>query len=121
MAKTAKPRQLTDAEREQRRAQDRETSIAAVRALQSSAGWQTWLKVRRRFYTYTLLISSRTVADGVVVGVRRSTTCRRQDGSAYSSAAPAGPLASRTAASASSLVLNSSMRTMTSSRSVKML
>lgn len=50
MAKTAKRRQLMDAEREQRRAQDRETSIAAVRALQSSAGWQAWLKVRRRFH-----------------------------------------------------------------------
>ena len=54
MAKTAKRRQFTDAEREQRRAHDRETSIAAVRALQSSAGWQAWLKVRRRFHTYSL-------------------------------------------------------------------
>ncbi len=54
MAKTAKRRQLTDAEREQRRAQDCETSIAAVRALQSSAGWQAWLKVRRHFHAYSL-------------------------------------------------------------------
>lgn len=52
----AKPkrRALTDAERQQRRAKDRQTATAAVEALKSSDGWQAWLRVRRRFHTYTL-------------------------------------------------------------------
>jgi len=114
-------RKLTSEEREERRRRDRERLERATRELLSSEGWKGWLRARSTLHSYTLIISSRTVADGVFVGVRRSTTCRRHDGPAYSSAAPAGPLPSCTAASASSLVLNSSMRTMTSSRSVKML
>jgi len=57
-ADMAKPkrRPLTDAERQQRRAEDRQTATAAVEALKSSDGWQAWLKVRRRFHTYSLLI-----------------------------------------------------------------
>jgi hypothetical protein len=51
MANTTKHRQLTDAEREQRRAADRRTAVAAVERLKSSEGWQAWLKVRRHFHS----------------------------------------------------------------------
>jgi len=51
---TTKKRRLTDEERDRRRAQDRETARRAVEALQSSAGWQQWLQVRRRFHSYSL-------------------------------------------------------------------
>lgn len=49
-------RRLTDAEREQRRAEDRRTAIAAVEQLKSSDGWQAWLRVRRHFHAYSLVI-----------------------------------------------------------------
>jgi hypothetical protein len=42
----ARPK-LTDAEREQRRAEDRRRLEEAVRELQSSEGWQRWVAVRR--------------------------------------------------------------------------
>jgi len=47
-------KRLTNAERAQRRAEDRQTAIAAVEALKSSDGWKAWLTVRRRFHTYSL-------------------------------------------------------------------
>lgn len=53
MATTSK-RRLTDEERDRRRAEDCETARRAVEALQSSAGWQQWLRVRRRFHFYSL-------------------------------------------------------------------
>ena len=53
MAKSRR-RPLTDAEREQRRAEDRQTAMAAVEALKSSEGWTAWLRVRRRFHAYSL-------------------------------------------------------------------
>lgn len=40
--------------RSERRQADREQSIAAVRELQSSDGWQRWLSVRRHFHSYSL-------------------------------------------------------------------
>jgi len=46
--------QLTDAEREQRRAADRAFVQQAVDALRSSDGWQRWLTTRRHFHTYSL-------------------------------------------------------------------
>lgn len=45
---------MTTAERAERRQADREKSIAAVRELQSSEGWQRWLRVRRHFHKYSL-------------------------------------------------------------------
>jgi len=39
---------LSEAERAERRAQDRELSIRAVAQLRTSAGWQAWLRVRAR-------------------------------------------------------------------------
>ena len=46
--------QLTDAEREQRRAADREFVQQAVEQLRSSEGWQRWLTTRRHFHVYSL-------------------------------------------------------------------
>lgn len=46
--------QLTDAEREQRRAADRAFVQQAVGSLRSSDGWQRWLATRRHFYGYSL-------------------------------------------------------------------
>lgn len=54
MATRTKWRALTDDQRAERRAQDRETAMAAVRALETSDGWKGWLKVRRRFHSYSL-------------------------------------------------------------------
>jgi antirestriction protein ArdC len=45
---------LSEQERARRRAADREQSVAAVRALASSDGWQSWLATRRHFYRYSL-------------------------------------------------------------------
>lgn len=49
--------QLTDAEREQRRAADHAFVQQAVEQLRSREGWQRWLTARRHFHTYSLLIS----------------------------------------------------------------
>ncbi len=46
--------QLTEAEREQRRAADRAFIQQAVDALRSSEGWQRWLSTRRHFHSYSL-------------------------------------------------------------------
>jgi hypothetical protein len=46
--------QLTEAEREQRRAADRAFVQQAVDALRSSEGWQRWLTTRRHFHSYSL-------------------------------------------------------------------
>lgn len=54
MATNTKRAPLTDAEREERRAAERELATRAVQALLSSEGWQHWLDVRRRFHSYSL-------------------------------------------------------------------
>ena len=41
-------RRLSEAERAQRRAQDRELTIRAIAQLRTSDGWQDWLRVRGR-------------------------------------------------------------------------
>lgn len=46
---------LSKEEREAKRAAEREQVKAAVEALQSSEGWQAWLRVRRRFRSYSPL------------------------------------------------------------------
>ena len=46
--------QLTEAERQQRRAADRAFVQQAVEQLRSSDGWQRWLATRRRFHSYSL-------------------------------------------------------------------
>lgn len=44
----------TQAERESRRAQERELIRAAVEQLRSSEGWQRWLRARSSFHAYSL-------------------------------------------------------------------
>jgi hypothetical protein len=46
--------ELSDAEREQRRAADRAFVQQAVEALRGSDGWQRWLHTRRHFHSYSL-------------------------------------------------------------------
>ncbi len=48
MPKSAQRRRLSESERAERRAQDRELSRRAVAQLRTSAGWQAWLRVRAR-------------------------------------------------------------------------
>jgi hypothetical protein len=55
MAKTA-TRSLTDAEREHRRAQQRQVMCNAVEQLRCSEGWRSYLRTRRAFRSYTLVI-----------------------------------------------------------------
>jgi hypothetical protein len=63
--------QLTEAEREQRRAADRAFVQQAVDVLRSSEGWQRWLNTRRHFHSYSLLISRTGVIDRVQWGCGR--------------------------------------------------
>ncbi len=51
MPKTRK--QLTDQEREQRRAEDRERVKAAARELLCSEGWARWVRARQLFHRYS--------------------------------------------------------------------
>ena len=46
-------RTLSDQEREQRRAEQRELVRASIEQLRSSEGWQAYLKVRSRFHSYS--------------------------------------------------------------------
>jgi hypothetical protein len=45
---------LSEHERAARREADRQRSIEAVQALQTSDGWQAWLTSRRHFHAYSL-------------------------------------------------------------------
>jgi antirestriction protein ArdC len=45
---------LTDEQRAERRAADREYARHAVEALRSSEGWQRWLDTRARFHSYSM-------------------------------------------------------------------
>ena len=47
---------LSDAEREQRRAQQRQLVGDAVERLRSSQGWRSYLRARQTFHNYSLLI-----------------------------------------------------------------
>ena len=49
-----KPPRLTEQQREERRAAERQLAVDAVEHLRSSEGWQRWLAVRRRFHRYSL-------------------------------------------------------------------
>lgn len=47
---------FSDEERARRREADREQSVKAVEALQTSEGWKSWLAARRHFHRYSLVI-----------------------------------------------------------------
>lgn len=53
MSKTIRRRPLTEAERDQRRTQQRELVQASVEQLRSSSGWQAYLQARRRLHAYS--------------------------------------------------------------------
>ena len=66
----ARPRrQLTDAEREQRRTAQRRELEHALEALLSSDGWRRWLRTRATLHAYSanncLLIASQAWARGI--------------------------------------------------------
>jgi len=62
-------RTMTEAEREERRREDRERLADAVAELRSSAGWQRWLRTRAVFHNYslnnTLLLSLQCCQRGI--------------------------------------------------------
>lgn len=51
-------RRLSDAERAERRREDRERLQVASEALLSSQGWQRWVRARAVFHCYCLIILS---------------------------------------------------------------
>jgi hypothetical protein len=57
-------RSLSDAERDQRRAQQRQLVTDAVEQLRSSEGWLGYLCARRRFHDYSPLIWRASVFAG---------------------------------------------------------
>lgn len=79
MAKSTR-RRLTDDERAQRRAQDRERLEQAARDLLTSEGWRRWVRVRARngLARYSLTISGRLRQRRRPAWVRMSMTCRRR-------------------------------------------
>ncbi len=62
-------RRLSDAERAERRSQDRERLRAATEELLSSEGWQRWVRARALFHSYSLnnsvLLASQCHARGI--------------------------------------------------------
>ena len=54
----------TDAERDARRNADRARLEEATRELLSSQGWQRWVKTRRSFHRYSLVLSRARVLAG---------------------------------------------------------
>jgi hypothetical protein len=47
---------LTDQQRENRRAEQRELVVASIEQLRSSDGWRAYLSARARFRSYTAVI-----------------------------------------------------------------
>jgi antirestriction protein ArdC len=67
---TRRRRQLTDQEREQRRAEQRALITASVEQLRTSSGWRAYLKARRTFHSYStrnilMILSQRATATHV--------------------------------------------------------
>lgn len=99
MAKNSKTRKpMTDEEREQRRAAERELMTQAVGALMTSEGWQRWLTVRRHFHAYSfgnqLLIALQCPHATQVAGFKRWLTigyCVRKGEKALRIWAPVPP------------------------------
>lgn len=73
-ARRSPRRVLSEAERADRRAAEREQMQAAIEALRTSEGWKRWLKVRRHFHTYSfhnqLLIATQCPEATRVAGFR---------------------------------------------------
>ena len=75
MTTKTKERRPSEADRDRRRAAEREQMREAVDALQTSEGWQRWLRVRRHFHRYSLhnqlLIADQCPEATQVAGFRR--------------------------------------------------
>jgi N-terminal domain of anti-restriction factor ArdC len=73
--KTKSRASMSEEERAERRAAEREQMREAVEALRTSEGWQRWLKVRRHFHTYSfhnqLMIAMQLGHATRVAGFRR--------------------------------------------------
>ena len=72
---TTRTRRLSEPERAQRRAEDREYARRAIEQLRSSEGWQRWLRTRAVFHNYSignqLLIAMQRPTAVRVAGFRR--------------------------------------------------
>ncbi len=55
---TGRRQVLTEAQREQRRIEQRELVVASIQQLRSSDGWGAYLAARARFRSYSALILS---------------------------------------------------------------
>lgn len=75
MATRKRRRALTDTERAEKRAAERNLMAQAIEQLRSSEGWQRWLRVRRHFHSYSfhnqLLIAYQRPGATRVAGFRR--------------------------------------------------
>jgi antirestriction protein ArdC len=75
MATRKRHRALSDEERAEKRAAERELMAKAIEQLRSSEGWQRWLRVRRHFHSYSfhnqLLIAFQRPGATRVAGFRR--------------------------------------------------
>jgi antirestriction protein ArdC len=75
MATKKRRRALSDEERAEKRAAERELMAKAIEQLRSSKGWQRWLRVRRHFHSYSLhnqlLIAFQRPGATRVAGFRR--------------------------------------------------
>ncbi len=75
MATRKRPHALSDEERAEKRAAERELMAEAIEQLRSSEGWQRWLRVRRHFHSYSfqnqLLIAFQRPGATRVAGFRR--------------------------------------------------
>jgi antirestriction protein ArdC len=75
MSTKTKRAPMSDEERAERRAAEREQMREAVEALRTSEGWQRWLKVRRHFHGYSfhnqLMIAMQRPEATRVAGFRR--------------------------------------------------
>jgi antirestriction protein ArdC len=72
---TRRRRALSEEERAEKRAAERELMAKAIEELRSSEGWQRWLRVRRHFHSYSLhnqlLIAFQRPGATRVAGFRR--------------------------------------------------
>lgn len=72
---SSRRRKLSDEERAEKRAVERDLIAHAIEELRSSEGWQRWLRVRRHFHSYSLhnqlLIADQRPQATYVAGFRR--------------------------------------------------
>ncbi len=73
--RSSRRRTLSEEERAEKRAAERELAAKAIEELRSSEGWQRWLTVRRRFHRYSfwnqVLIALQCPEASYVTGFRR--------------------------------------------------